>query len=510
MRFYHVTALNFRVLIAWTTSVSFPVSPLQDAHHTMAPASRGRPVANRSISQGNGSPAAHDFDLPPSTMAAQLINNLSTSNKPLPPSEQEDLKKLMDEVSNQEASIADFSSEEAKLEHKHKLIYVFARAVLQRLAEDDPFLDFQKIVPQASDALEIFIATIKEMPEVLTYCIGPESTLSSRGQEPLWFWLFPRVLALLARRECESLTDKIKNFFQVCYQAVAQSPILWNLSSFFFSYFKECATSRYRNKIFTNISSLDLAMLKHLQNPTIIFGNHTIDVRLPMNDADQSMFSLESNDSLPSTFRNCSYLVRFASEGLCHLANILCMLVDISMTAVASFDPTPAYQDYLAWLLDSFLASHEQRKRLHADLSLYESCRKADIMSFCSLQTLLSSSRKSLRESSLRKGCTVLSILCADLMENVENLTEHSIELSVCKCLLNLVALCQEQESMHRAVLSHILPPIQSFLNDHSSSFSLLKVALYPATFHMESANSAPEICSSLTSGVQSRGSKTP
>jgi serine/threonine-protein kinase ATR len=206
----------------------------------MAPASRGG-LSYRLHNQGN----ENGFDPPPSTMAAQLINNLSTPNKPSRQSEQEDLKKLMDEVSNQEANNAEFPNEETKLEHKHKLIYVFARAVLERLAGDDPFLDVENIIPQASDALDIFMSTIKEIPSVLSYSVGPESSLLRRGPAPLWFWLFPRVLALLGRRQCDGLTEKIKDFFYVCFQIVARSPKLWKLSSFFFCYFKECATSTY-------------------------------------------------------------------------------------------------------------------------------------------------------------------------------------------------------------------------------------------------------------------------
>jgi serine/threonine-protein kinase ATR len=213
----------------------------------MAPASRGEALAHRPLSKADG----NGFDPPPSTMAAQLINNLSTPTKPSRQVEQEDLKKLMDEVSNQEASIAEFSNAETKLEHKHKLIYVFARAVLERLAGDDPFLDVQKMIPQASDALDIFMSTIKEIPDVLAYCVGPGFPLLSRGQEPLWFWLFPRVLALLGRRQCDALTEKIKDFFYVSFQVVARSPKLWTLSSLFFCYFKDCTTSIHHIQAFS-------------------------------------------------------------------------------------------------------------------------------------------------------------------------------------------------------------------------------------------------------------------
>jgi serine/threonine-protein kinase ATR len=185
------------------------------------------------------------FDPPPSTMAAQLINNISTVNKPSRPAEQDDLQKLMAEVSELENNSTKLGRPEIKVQHKHKLIYVFARAVLEKLSQDDPFMNVQQMVAQASDALDIFMTTIKENPNVLDYVLEPEENLRTRGREPLWIWLFPKLLVLLGRRECETLTEKIKDFFYVSFQAVAQSPRLWNLSSFFFFYLKECATSMY-------------------------------------------------------------------------------------------------------------------------------------------------------------------------------------------------------------------------------------------------------------------------
>ena len=179
-------------------------------------------------------------------MAAQLINNLSGVSTPRQ-SDQDDLKALMVEVSSAENSSTDFPSLEAKLEHKHKLIYVFTRTLLEKLTEDDPFMDVQKVVAQAYEALDVFIAIMKETPGVLAYVLRRGSNLHHRGQEPLWIWLFPRILALLGRQHCEKLTEKIKDFFYISFQAVARSPKLWNLGSFFFSYLKECASSMSRS-----------------------------------------------------------------------------------------------------------------------------------------------------------------------------------------------------------------------------------------------------------------------
>jgi len=202
-------------------------------HHIMAPKSQGNGVPDRETG----------FEPPPSTMAAVLIKKLSNTNKPSRQSDHDELKALMGEVSDVENNGAEFETDEAKVSHKQKLLYLLARTVLEKLSSDDPFMDTTKLVSQASDALDVFVAIIKEAPGVLAYSSSADTVLQGRGQEPLWLWLFPRILTLLGRRHCDNLTEKIKDFFYVSFQAVSRSPKLWNLTSLFFSYLKECAAS---------------------------------------------------------------------------------------------------------------------------------------------------------------------------------------------------------------------------------------------------------------------------
>lgn len=216
-------------------------------------------------------------------------------------------------------------------------------------------------------------------------------------------------------------------------------------------------------------------MLNYLQNPSIFSHNRIIDAFLPVGEIFQSMFSHDLDGSSSHIIPNCTYLIRFASEGICHVANILCMLVDISMAAAASYDVAPAFQDYMAWMLESFLAAHEQRKRLQDDLSLHETCRKSGITSFCSLHALLSTTKASFSASILRKGYTVLSTLCEDLIDKGGDLTDHMIQPNICSSLLNFVAICKEHYSMHRVVSPHLVPAIQMALRDESRSSSLGK-----------------------------------
>lgn len=184
------------------------------------------------------------FEAPSSTMAAQLINDLSTT-APRRRAGPNDLATLMTEVSSLENNADTVLDAGARLGHKHKLIYVFTCAVLDRLSSNDPFMNIPQLVSQGSEALDIFILTLKETPEVLDFIDDLESPLPGRGQSALWIWLFPRILTLLGRPQLDELVEKIKDFFYACFQVVARSPRLWKLSSAFFFYLKECITGKY-------------------------------------------------------------------------------------------------------------------------------------------------------------------------------------------------------------------------------------------------------------------------
>lgn len=226
----------------------------KDGQQMMAPLSRNTangPEPNGHTNGLNRAPLGA-FEAPPSTMAAQLISNLANpsngnpTNRPSTSRElkQDELKRLMIEVSELENSAHELTDPHVKLEHKHKLICVFARAVLERLDNDDPFMNLPQLMSQASDALDIFISTISEVPSVLEYTLSPDTPLQTRGPEPLWVWLFPRVLTLLGRRGCDALTEKIKDFFYICFQVVSRSPKLWKLNFLFFSYLRDCASGK--------------------------------------------------------------------------------------------------------------------------------------------------------------------------------------------------------------------------------------------------------------------------
>ncbi|KAG9243553.1 protein kinase-like protein rad3 [Calycina marina] len=370
-------------------------------------------------------------------MAALLINKLSSTNKPSRRSDHDDLKALMNEISDVENNSVEFEDDGAKVDHKQKLLCLLARTVLERLASDDPFMDVPKLVSQASDALDIFLAIVKEVPSVLVYRCKPGLLLQGRGHEPLWLWLFPRILALLGRRHCDCLAAKIRELIFACFQVVSKSPKLWNLTSLFFSYLQECITS-------------------------------DSDVILPSDAFNILMYCLENvqeNDEMnQEAASHCTYVMQSAESCLAHVTGLLAMLVDISMESALNYDATIAFQDYLAWMFESFLTVRHIQNRWRVDSALQESCKQSEHISFQAIHALLSTLQDHLSSSIRRKGFTLLSILCADLLTNHADLTEDS-----------LTSECKRYSSICSVVLLNLVPALQATIYDEASCNTLDK-----------------------------------
>ncbi|KAI9640177.1 serine/threonine-protein kinase M1 [Ciborinia camelliae] len=336
----------------------------------------------------NGTPGR--WEAPPSTMAAQLINNLSTK-KPSRQIEHDDLQSLMTEVSSRENDPSDFTDPDAMLEHKHKLLYVISKVVLEKLNKDDPFMNVQNIIDQACEALDVFISTVKDVPNILNYVSTQDHPLKTRGPEPFWIWLFPRVLSCLGRRNCKKLNAKIEVFFSTSFEVVARSPKLWRLNSNFFSYLKDSVSTK------------------------------------------------------------------------------------VSIQAASFQDATPAFQDYLAWMFDSFHSSYELQKVWISPGMLNQDHEVPTIALFCSLHALLSSIQKSISESLIRKGYVYLALIGADIITTPSNVIDKDLNLIFCQALLDLANICRKDDSTCRTIRLSLLPKLQTVLDDEDASIMVGK-----------------------------------
>jgi serine/threonine-protein kinase ATR len=193
----------------------------------MAPTSHGRSGPSVHESSVNGR-LQEGHGPPPSTLAAQLVENISASARSSRPDETAELKRLFSVIEKVKNQPNVLQTQKDRVDHNHMLIYVYARVQLEGIKWDDPLLNRTALRSDALRAITFFRVTIHETPEVLCTIAEPGSFLF-RGSEPLWVWMFPKMLKMLGYSHSLDLTTAVETVFQEVYLAAFQNTSLWPL-----------------------------------------------------------------------------------------------------------------------------------------------------------------------------------------------------------------------------------------------------------------------------------------
>ncbi|KAG5926188.1 hypothetical protein E4U42_003555 [Claviceps africana] len=114
--------------------------------------------------------AGHQGDgIPPSTLAAQLVENISTSARSSRSDENNELKGLFALIQRVKDHPDVLVSQADRVEHNHMLIYVYCRVALDGIRLDDPFVNRAHVHAELIKAINFLRFTIKETPSVLMY-----------------------------------------------------------------------------------------------------------------------------------------------------------------------------------------------------------------------------------------------------------------------------------------------------------------------------------------------------
>jgi serine/threonine-protein kinase ATR len=200
----------------------------------MAPASQGHVNGNGHQPPVNGHDAAR---LPPSTLAAQAVEDLSETASFSRSDETAELKRLsvvIERIKNQPGLL---ETVEDRIEHNNMLIYVYSRVVLEGPKWEDESVDPAHLRAEALKALEFLRVTIKEAPAVLQYRTDG-SALLFRGSEPLWAWLLPKVMNLLGQEKCDSIIKDLKSFCQFLLETAVSTSGAEELFELLIHYFR--------------------------------------------------------------------------------------------------------------------------------------------------------------------------------------------------------------------------------------------------------------------------------
>ncbi|UQC83200.1 phosphatidylinositol 3 [Colletotrichum lupini] len=348
----------------------------------------------------NGRPAAAAAPNapPPSTLAAQLVENISASSKSTRSDENAELKRLFAVIEKVKNKPELLETAEQRTGHNHMLIYVYARVVLEGIKLDDPFADRNHMRNEALKAINFLKVTIEETPNVLNHTTDGKQFVF-RGEEPLWIWVFPKILRLLGHSRCLELTGDFEGFFQFVILVVIRTGSMWKLLPFMLLYLRE--TSR--------------ALISHLQNmaPSSTGKDASVNMTLPSDS------TLELLLGKPGTLfvQQTTYTVQHVSQCIHQATTLTSALAHPSIFKTPSLVSRPTLSQMAPWLLDSLLSLRAVQNAWQAIVPR----PRADLLKIA-LNLLSNKPRPGKKFFDLKKPYAVLAVLCAELAAHPEEI----------------------------------------------------------------------------------------
>ena len=196
---------------------------------------RKRGVSNQrlQVPAANGNP-------PPSTIAAQIVNNASNINGPEEPATKVAFSQLLQEYLN------DPSTDESNSQLNAQLVAVVAEAGLDPLLQHNPFSQDLPIL-QAIDSIAAIKLTIERRPHLLL-------TVKDRGDDAsngpaLFIRLFPKLLGLLGHPDLELIQESLHDLLRTCIDMLYRKPDMWHRATSLTNLLRACVDSKYNTLV---------------------------------------------------------------------------------------------------------------------------------------------------------------------------------------------------------------------------------------------------------------------
>jgi serine/threonine-protein kinase ATR len=193
---------------------------------------------------------------PPSTLAAQLVrNHVDTARGFNQPDTTVTFRQLLQEILNKT------SVPETDVDVNHKLVKVVVEAGLDVLFQNDPFAQWDFLIPQAVDSLAVIQSTIQRQPDILFHTASSDS-----GQHPhLLLWLFPKLLMLAKHPKGHQLQDPLTSLMSSLVLSLSKTLDLWPYAKALLQMLRDCVTDLFLllqdSRIFSNAAAQVPAVL---------------------------------------------------------------------------------------------------------------------------------------------------------------------------------------------------------------------------------------------------------
>ena len=403
---------------------------------------------------------------PPSTLAAQLVENVSsTTTRSSRPDETSELKRLFDVIERIKNQPDLLQSQSERIEHNHMLIYVCARVSLEGPKWDNPFHDRAELQSEALKAVNFFNVTIEETPAVLRFA-APQGSFLFRGEEPLWLWLFPKVLKLLGPSEFSSAQDAIGEFFQNIFSIASRDGSLWDLGPPLIQYIQGNFSCRSTQSFPTGMLANKklTALVASCQSRSQTEDHELIEIDLP---PEAVVTALVGNRSFPAR-NGCNYTIQGIEQAVRHAIGLLGV---IKGAIISKSNPQRLdfYRQHTAWLLDSLISCNNLRAGL---ASSHEIDANSLVQIALDLLTAYRDISDAMDSVVTEKIYSVLAMLCTQLLTEAHGLLgddENRISLrrAICVAMANLVRGAIEHRYISMIISSRLIGPLQNLVSEY-------------------------------------------
>ncbi|KAH8677021.1 hypothetical protein BGZ61DRAFT_520585 [Ilyonectria robusta] len=374
---------------------------------------------------------------PPSTLAAQLVENISASTKSSKSDENSELKGLFAIIQRVKNDPTLLKSVNERVEHNHLLIYVYTQVVLDGIKFDDPFLDRAHVRAEALKTINFLRITVKETPTVLAYKPDGEAFLY-RGSEPLWVWLFPQLFRLLGHPQSIGLVESIESLVQYFLLVVAQTPALWDSAPEMVLYLRAMLSS----------------LLSYLQDPSTVPCQEDSPTTLDL----PPTFTLDYILQHRSHSGRLMYHVDRTSQAIQQVTSLRDILFYPLISGDYAFHNIVSFTECGIWLLDALIDVRTIRKRWN---------KVIPNSSLRTIETILSvvqafSEKPTTSSAFKRKAITLLILLCSEMISNpeespAEDTAEPEAQRTYCVALTTIAKASIQDRSLSRLAASKLV-----------------------------------------------------
>ncbi|KAH7138990.1 hypothetical protein B0J11DRAFT_32467 [Dendryphion nanum] len=285
-------------------------------------ASNHRPVLQAPT---NGNP-------PPSTIAAQIVDNASKVHDQREPESRRDFERLLDEYLNDPATRAD-EPDSLLL----NVLFLVTQAGLDVLLGDNPF-GVSLLLPTAVKSISAIRLTIELRPHLLLNVHEPAEDGTPRP--PLFISLIPKLLGLLGESNLDVIQDPLQQLLVTFFDALNQTSSSWRRAGSIGNVYSSC------------IASLIMGLAG--SDEILRISNDSIHIPLPpLHSISELWPESQQFVALP---QGTQRIVATRSEAVLIGMRLLHVILQLRMSSLRNAEFPPALLSTSIWMIDGCLA----------------------------------------------------------------------------------------------------------------------------------------------------------